>query len=64
MKNSNNPLWSEGENKNFGKIAVEYAAGQDIVLDKKFVQYECLVNQTHQLMLLKQNILPINQVKK
>jgi len=33
-------------------------------LDKKFVQYECLVNQTHQLMLLKQNILPINQVKK
>ena len=66
MKNkiTNNPLWSEGEGKNFGKVAVEYAAGQDIVLDKKFVQYECLVNQAHQLMLLKQNILPINQVKK
>lgn len=64
MKNSNNPLWSEGEDKNFGKVAVEYATGQDIVLDKKFVQYECLVNQAHQLMLLKQSILPINQVKK
>lgn len=64
MKNSNNPLWSEGEDKNFGKVAVEYAAGQDIILDKKFVQYECLINQAHQLMLLKQNILPINQVKK
>jgi len=66
MKNkiTNNPLWSEGEDKNFGKVAVEYAAGQDIVLDKKFVQYECLVNQAHQLMLLKQKILPISQVKK
>lgn len=64
MKNVNNPLWSEGEGKNFGKIAVEYAAGEDIVLDKKFVQYECLVNQAHQLMLLKQKILPLNQVKK
>ena len=66
MKNKtiNNPLWSEGEDKNFGKIAVEYAAEQDVILDKAFVQYECLVNQAHQLMLLKQNILPINQVKK
>ncbi|OGK09195.1 argininosuccinate lyase [Candidatus Roizmanbacteria bacterium RIFCSPHIGHO2_01_FULL_35_10] len=64
MKNSINPFWGEGENKNFGKIAIEYAAGEDVILDKKFVQYECLVNQTHQLMLLKQNILPINQVKK
>jgi len=64
MKNSNNPLWSEGEDKNFGKIAIEYAVGEDIVLDKKFVQHECLVNQAHQLMLLKQKILPINQVKK
>lgn len=66
MKNKiiNNPLWSEGEDKNFGKIAVEYAAGQDIVLDKKFIQYECFVNQAHQLMLLKQNILPIYQAKK
>ena len=66
MKNkaNNNPLWSEGEDKNFGKIAVEYAAGQDIILDKKFVQYECLVNQAHQLMLLEQKILPISQVKK
>lgn len=63
-KTTNNPLWSEGENKNFGKVAVEYAAGQDIVLDKKFIHYECLVNQSHQLMLLKQKILPINQVKK
>ena len=63
-KTTNNPLWSEGEDKNFGKIAVEYAAGQDVILDKAFVQYECLVNQAHQLMLLKQNILPINQVKK
>ncbi len=66
MKNKtiNNPLWSEGEDKNFGKVAIEYAADQDIILDKKFVQYECLVNQAHQLMLLKQNILPVNQVKK
>lgn len=64
MKNSNNPLWSESEDKNFGKVAVEYAAGQDVVLDQKFVQYECLVNQAHQLMLLKQNILPLYQVKK
>src|SRR3989338_696921 len=63
-KTTNNPLWSEGEDKNFGKIAVEYAAGQDVILGKAFVQYECLVNQAHQLMLLKQNILPINQVKK
>src|SRR3989344_2326026 len=64
MKKSNNPLWGEGEKKNFGKVAVEYAAGDDIVLDKIFVQYECLVNQAHQLMLLKQNILPLSQVKK
>ncbi|MBI2641897.1 argininosuccinate lyase [Candidatus Roizmanbacteria bacterium] len=64
MNNSNNPLWSEGENKDFGKIAVEYAAGQDVVLDKQFVYYECLVNQAHQLMLLKQKILPAFQVKK
>ncbi len=60
MKNSNNPLWSEGEDKNFGKVAVEYAAGQDIVLDKKFVQYECLVDEAHILMLLKQKLITKN----
>lgn len=62
MKNkmTNNPLWSEGENKNFGKIAIQYAAGEDVVLDKKFVQYECLVDEAHILMLFKQKLITKN----
>ncbi len=61
-KSKTNPLWSVGEGKNFGKIAVAYAAGDDVVLDQAFVQYECLVNQAHMLMLYKQKILTKKQV--
>ena len=55
-----NPFWGEGENKNFGKIAISYAAGEDVVLDQAFVSNECLVNQAHVLMLLKQKIIKKN----
>ncbi|MBI3366627.1 argininosuccinate lyase [Candidatus Roizmanbacteria bacterium] len=57
MKANNNPFWGAGENKNFGKVAIEYAAGQDVILDKRFIQNECLVDQAHILMLLKQKII-------
>jgi len=59
-----NPLWSDKTSPNFGKIAVEYAAGEDVVLDEQFVQFECLVNQAHQIMLLKCDLLPKKQVIK
>lgn len=61
-KLTNNPLWSDGESSNFGKIAVSYAAGDDVLLDQALVQYECLVNQAHMLMLYKQKILTRKQV--
>lgn len=66
MKNNNssNPFWGAGESKDFGKVAIEYAAGKDIYLDSLFVQYECLVNEAHQIMLWKAGILQKNQVKK
>ncbi|KKS97650.1 MAG: argininosuccinate lyase, argininosuccinate lyase [Candidatus Gottesmanbacteria bacterium GW2011_GWA2_43_14] len=52
-----NPYWREGESKDFGREAIEYAAGQDVLLDQAFVQYECLVNMAHQVMLRKQKII-------
>ena len=58
MKSSmTNMLWSEGEDQSFGKVAVEYAAGEDVVLDRQFVQYECQVNQAHVVMLHKQGLI-------
>jgi argininosuccinate lyase len=55
--NFTNPFWSEGESKDFGKVAVSYAAGEDIVYDAYLVKYECLVNQAHIAMLYKQKII-------
>lgn len=63
-KMNTNPFWGEGENKDFGKVAIEYAAGADVVLDQQFVQYECLVNQAHITMLLKTHILSQTIAKK
>lgn len=62
MKNSTNPFWNTDNKKNFGAVAIEYAAGKDIILDKEFVLSECLVNEVHQLMLLKTRILSKKQV--
>lgn len=65
MKDQNtNPFWGEGESADFGKIAIEYAAGEDVVLDAAFVQYECLVNMAHLVMLSKQKILNMKIVVK
>ena len=60
----NNPFWGAGEAKNFGKIAIEYAAGEDVVLDQQLVQYECLTNQVHVIMLLKQGLIDVGVAKK
>ncbi len=49
-------MW-EGNKPGFGEIAVAYAAGEDVVLDKQLVQYECKVNQAHVKMLLTQGII-------
>lgn len=62
MKNSTNPFWNTDNKKNFGTVAIDYAAGKDILLDKEFVLSECLVNEAHQLMLLKTGILSKKQV--
>jgi len=59
-----NPFWNTDNKKNFGEVAIEYAAGNDIILDKGFIQYECLVNEAHQIMLFKTGILPKKQVRK
>lgn len=59
-----NPFWGEGETKDFGKIAIEYAAGDDVVLDQAFVQYECLVNQAHVVMLCAQKLISKDVAKK
>lgn len=64
MKSQGNPFWGEGEGKDFGKVAIEYAAGEDVILDAQFVQYECLVNQAHVVMLVKQHILHQTIAKK
>ena len=55
-KNSNNPFWGEAESQNFGKAAIEYAAGEDVILDQQLVQYECLVNKAHVVMLCQQDL--------
>ena len=55
-KNSNNPFWGEAESQNFGKAAIEYAAGEDVILDQQLVQYECLVNKAHVVMLCQQGL--------
>src|SRR3989338_8439038 len=65
MKDQNtNPFWGEGESADFGKIAIEYDGGEDVVLDAAFVQYECLVNMAHLVMLSKQKILNMKIVVK
>lgn len=56
-KQKNNPLWGSGESKNFGKVAISYAAGDDVGLDQQLVQYECLVNKAHVVMLFKQGLI-------
>ncbi|NQV12739.1 MAG: argininosuccinate lyase [Parcubacteria group bacterium] len=63
-KKQSNIFWNDGENADFGKYAVEYAAGEDIVLDKELVQYECQVNKAYMSMLAKQGILSQAQVDK
>lgn len=60
MKNSmakSNPFWGEGEAQDFGRVAIEYAAGEDVILDQAFVYYECLTNMAHLVMLVKQKII-------
>lgn len=52
-----NPFWGQGESKNFGKVAISYAATDDVILDQAFVQYECCVNQAHVIMLTRKNLL-------
>ena len=64
MKSQSNPFWGEGEGKDFGKVAIEYAAGEDVILDAQFVQYECLVNEAHIIMLYKQHIISQTVTKK
>lgn len=59
-----NPFWGAGEKKDFGKIAIEYAAGEDVILDQDLVQYECLVNKAHVVMLFKQGLITENIAKK
>jgi len=56
-KQKSNPFWGIGESKNFGKVAISYAAGEDVVLDQQLVQYECLVNKAHVVMLFKQGLI-------
>ena len=56
-KQTSNPFWGAGETKDFGKVAIEYAAGEDVILDQQLVQYECLVNQAHVVMLFKQGLI-------
>lgn len=51
------PLWSEGEDADFGKFAISYAGGEDIYWDRYFITYECLTNQAHVVMLVRQNLL-------
>lgn len=63
-KKNSNPFWGASENSNFGKIAIEYAAGQDVILDKHFVQYECYVDKAHVLMLYKQKLISHTVAKK
>ena len=60
-KKQGNIFWNDGEQANFGKYAVEYAAGEDVVLDQELVQYECQVNKAYMSMLAKQGILDQSQ---
>ena len=62
--NSKNQFWGVGENKNFGKVAIEYASGKDVILDQHFIQFECLVNEAHQIMLYKVGLMPKDQTIK
>jgi len=63
-KQTSNPFWGAGETKDFGKVAIEYAAGEDVILDQQLVQYECLVNQAHVVMLFKQGLITKKVAKK
>lgn len=58
-----NNLWNTDQDKNFGRYAITYATGDDIILDRQLVQYECRVNQAYMSMLAKQGILTENKTK-
>lgn len=63
MKQKIQPLWAD-QQASFGQVAVSYAAAEDILLDQKLVQYECLVNQAHVVMLSKQGLVSREIAKK
>ncbi|OGY17421.1 MAG: argininosuccinate lyase [Candidatus Chisholmbacteria bacterium RIFCSPHIGHO2_01_FULL_48_12] len=47
-----------------GEMALKYAAGEDVVFDQQLVQYECLTNQAHVVMLKKQGLISSLVAKK
>lgn len=63
MKKTINSLWG-GDNDNFGQVAVKYAASADVTLDQQLVEYECLVDQAHVVMLHQQDLIDGKVAKK
>ena len=51
------PFWKDAKDATHGSIAVSYAAGEDVILDKQFIAYECEVDLAHVCMLVKTHLI-------
>ncbi len=57
MKHVDVPFWKDAHDVTHGSIAVCYAAGEDVVLDKQLIVHECEVNLAHVCMLVKKHLI-------